>query len=100
MQQLKPSPEVLETPVKRVIGPNENDSIDMLSVEEPLEIRIKCGVGPKVVARSVAVTMRTPGDDGDLALGFLFTEGVLSNFEQVHSIKKAGCNVVQVTLKD
>lgn len=45
---------------------------DQLAVEEPLDIRLSNG-GP---ARSVAITMRTPGRDADLARGFLFTEGV------------------------
>ena len=46
-----------------------SETADWLAVEEPLEIRID--------GRSVAVTMRTPGDDLDLAAGFLYTEGVI-----------------------
>jgi FdhD protein len=48
---------------------------DTLAVEEPLEIRID--------GRSMAVTMRTPGDDVDLAIGFLVTEGLISAGEDV-----------------
>jgi FdhD protein len=48
---------------------------DTLAVEEPLEIRID--------GRSMAVTMRTPGDDVDLAIGFLVTEGLISAAEDV-----------------
>jgi FdhD protein len=48
---------------------------DTLAVEEPLEIRID--------GRSMAVTMRTPGDDIDLAIGFLITEGLISTGEDV-----------------
>jgi FdhD protein len=51
---------------------------DMLATEEPLEIRL--------AGCSVAVTMRTPGDDLDLAAGFLFTEGIIRRWSDVASI--------------
>jgi FdhD protein len=41
---------------------------DLVAVEEPLQIRIG--------SRSIAITMRTPGQDAELAVGFLFTEGI------------------------
>jgi FdhD protein len=54
---------------------------DTLSAEEPLEIRV--GPGGPTPRRPLAVTMRTPGDDLDLALGFLLTEGVIRDAEDV-----------------
>ncbi|MEU1884122.1 formate dehydrogenase accessory sulfurtransferase FdhD [Micromonospora sp. WMMD987] len=48
---------------------------DTLAVEEPLEIRV--GPGGPGRRRPLAVTMRTPGDDLDLAIGFLLTEGLI-----------------------
>ena len=56
---------------------------DTLAVEEPLEIRVgAAGPGRR---RPLAVTMRTPGDDLDLAIGFLLTEGLIRSAEDVHT---------------
>ncbi|MDQ1715763.1 MAG: FdhD protein, partial [Frankiaceae bacterium] len=52
---------------------------ETLAAEEPLEIR--------VAGRSLAVTMRTPGDDFDLAIGFLVTEGFLVRGSDVSGIR-------------
>jgi FdhD protein len=51
-------------------------------VEEPLEIR--------VAGDAVALTMRTPGDDRQLALGFLFAEGVIASLDDVGSVYHCG----------
>jgi len=66
---------------------------DHLAVEEPLDIRLSNG-GP---ARSVAITMRTPGDDANLARGFLFTEGILGARTPVQC-EETKSNVVTVCL--
>ncbi|WP_141012657.1 formate dehydrogenase accessory sulfurtransferase FdhD [Nocardioides sambongensis] len=55
------------------------DRADTLAVEEPMEIR--------VAGRALAVTMRTPGDDFDLAVGFLVSEGVVRSTEDVVSAR-------------
>jgi FdhD protein len=55
------------------------DVRDHVAVEEPLEIRIE--------GRSVAITMRTPGHDLELATGFLFTEGVVDGPDDIVAIR-------------
>jgi FdhD protein len=79
---------------------------DLLAVEEPLEIRLEFGVASEREQKSLSVTMRTPGHDFELALGFLLTEGIISSGEQVESIKYCNSvkpeeveNVVRVELK-
>jgi FdhD protein len=65
--------------VVRVDGERVVTRPDTLAVEEPLEIRID--------GRSMAVTMRTPGDDVDLAIGFLLTEGLIGTGEDVSTAR-------------
>ncbi|TFD35268.1 formate dehydrogenase accessory sulfurtransferase FdhD [Cryobacterium sp. TMT1-62] len=59
--------------VRLTAGENPTSREDVLAVEEPLEIRVN--------GRSLAVTMRTPGNDFDLAAGFLVSEGVITRNE-------------------
>jgi FdhD protein len=63
---------------------------DLLAVEEPLEIRIG--------GQALTVTMRTPGDDLDLAAGFLFTEGLLTTATDLRQIRMCDENVADATL--
>jgi len=64
---------------------------DLLAAEEPLEIRVD--------DTPLTVTMRTPGNDIDLAAGFLFTEGLLPRLDDVQEIRMCDENVAAVTLK-
>ncbi|MCU0398769.1 MAG: formate dehydrogenase accessory sulfurtransferase FdhD [Cyclobacteriaceae bacterium] len=73
-----------------VIGTDQKQ--DLVAVEEPLEIRIGYGATNYRQQKSLAVTMRTPGNDIELTLGFLVTEGIIESFDQVESIKH--CNDV------
>ena len=52
--------------------------IDRVVIEEPLEIQIRYFLNGKWLKKNLALTMRTPGNDPALALGFLFTEGIIA----------------------
>ena len=71
---------------------------DSLAAEEPLEIRVD--------GTPLTVTMRTPGNDLELAAGFLLTEGIIESHEQIAAIRSAApdaaakSNVVEVQLEN
>lgn len=74
---------------------------DRVAVEEPLEIRLGFDVNGERDTRSISITMRTPGDDEDLATGFLFGEGILRGRGDVAIVKPChGENTVRVELED
>ncbi len=90
------------TRIVSIRGGERSERADSLATEEPMEIRAG---GPGQEAEAVAVTMRTPGGDFELAVGFLFTEGLIDAGD-VHRV--AYCdnvpgedqqyNIVSVTL--
>jgi FdhD protein len=75
---------------------------DVLAVEEPLEIQLDAPVGSRRIRRTISVTMRTPGHDLELAVGFLFTEGIVRDRSQIDHPRPAepSDNVVRVRLAD
>lgn len=60
---------------------------DAVSVEEPLEIRVEYGPEGSRNTQSLSITMRTPGNDYELAVGFLYTEGIINNKTYILSAK-------------
>lgn len=58
---------------------------DELAVEEPLEIRVRTGDDPRTT-ESIAVIMRTPGADDELAMGFLYSEGLIASRDDLSAI--------------
>lgn len=93
--------------IRRTAENHSKELADVVSVEEPLEIRLEADFEGKRIESQVAVTMRTPGNDEELALGFLFSENILSDFSHVLSvaycptaIQESGKkNVIRVRLK-
>ncbi len=59
------------------------NALDYVSVEEPLEISLIYGLEHLRQKKVVSVTMRTPGHDLDLAIGFLFTEGIIKSIDDL-----------------
>jgi len=89
---------VMQLPVVHWQDTEQQEREEQLTVEEPLEIRLD--------RRSLAVIMRTPGHDHELACGFLFTEGIIKTPDDVLSIEDAVdadglplANVVDVMLR-
>ena len=79
-------PEASDVPITRVTGDEPRSTHDQLAIEEPLEIRLAFGPRLNRSLKPISITMRTPGpepEDFELALGFLFTEGIIQSPEQV-----------------
>lgn len=78
-------------------GASDRGATDEVAVEEPLELRVE--------GRPVAVTMRTPGHDDELAVGFLLTEGVIANAADLLEVNQCPAtagqegNIVDVLLR-
>jgi FdhD protein len=76
--------------IKKISGTNFQDVTDHLALEEPLEIQVAYGPESAREWKTVAITMRTPGHDRELAAGFLVGEGLLCALEQVEAVHLRG----------
>jgi FdhD protein len=93
--------------VSKVRGGRETAQADDVAVEEPLEIQLCSPAARGAAAKSVSITMRTPGNDEELAVGFLFTEGIIRSSAEIRSVEHCGSpapdtgyrNVVRVELE-
>ena len=63
---------------------------DAVSVEEPLEMRLKFKKNNKWHTENISITMRTPGNDEDLIKGFLFNERIVENIKDIETVEHTG----------
>ena len=87
---------VTQVSIHRMVGSNLESIVDQVIIEAPLEIRVK----HRQHVVQLAITMRTPGQDADLALGFLFTEGIISGMDEIIQIEHLDHNVIQLEMAD
>jgi FdhD protein len=86
----------LDVKIEKVTGHSSRHFQDTLAVEEPLEIQLAHGaVGARSI-KSISVTMRTPGNDFDLAAGFLMTEGVVRDANDIEQLAYAAGSIGEV----
>ncbi len=73
---------------------------DLVSVEEPLEMRIKFKKKNNWETQNISITMRTPGHDDDLIRGFLFNEGIVENINDIDEVSHKGEVVGDYNIKN
>ncbi len=72
--------------ITRLLNGTTSNVLDDIAIEEPLEIQISFDNAMKREKKNISVTMRTPGNDEELAAGFLYTEGIISSRDIIQSI--------------
>jgi FdhD protein len=103
-----PATGIISLPVQRVEQGHVHQFEDRLAMEEPLEIRLDYRHEGVRQQKSISITMRTPGHDFELALGFLFSEGLIQSAENVLQISHCGpiqahlghSNIVKIKVSD
>jgi FdhD protein len=95
------SPAIAHLPVQKIKAASRQETDDTVAVEEPLEIRLQHGPAGKRVEQGISVTMRTPGQDSELATGFLFTEGIIADTSAIVAIEqKYPSNSIRIELHE
>jgi FdhD protein len=97
----------IQRSVLKLRAGSANERPDVVAAEEPLEVRLQWQDAAGLNLKSIAVTMRTPGDDFDLAMGFLYGEGIIDRREDIADVaycldldvdEEQRRNIVTVTL--
>jgi FdhD protein len=76
--------------VSKIKSSKEEVIKDSVSVEEPLEMRLKYNKDGKLETQNISITMRTPGNDEDLIRGFLFNERIIENMNEIDNVQHIG----------
>ena len=80
---------------------NKLDNVeDYISIEEPLEINLKYKDGKDWRQENLSITMRTPGDDKNLSIGFLYNEQIITDINWIDKIDSYGENNGQYDFKN
>ncbi|KAA2240898.1 formate dehydrogenase accessory sulfurtransferase FdhD [Chitinophaga agrisoli] len=97
-----PNPAILYTRIRKIRETLVTDEEDMLAAEEPLEIKLVHGPAHNRQQQSLTVTMRTPGEDHELAAGFLYTEGIIRSAADIADIHTSPDDIhtIQVSLQE
>lgn len=105
--ELSENAAIKKVQITRITDGQIYEKYDDLAVEEPLEIRISYVESGIRLHKNISVTMRTPGNDHELAAGFLFTEGIINSSAQLKNIIRPteGCaknaeNIISVELNE
>jgi FdhD protein len=96
----------LSITVDKISQGSANSVTDHVAVEEPLEIRLGYATLDGRTASSISITMRTPGNDAELALGFLYSESMINSPDDISSVEHVGAaapdsghhNIIRVDL--
>lgn len=93
------SPGIAHLPIQKIQDAGIQATIDELAIEEPLEIRLQYGPALDRQERSISITMRTPGNDTELATGFLYTEGIIPDASAIDLVSTFTPNSILLSLK-
>ena len=86
--------------IDRLCDGGRSHTEDLLTIEEPLEIRLSWQFEGKRQQRSLSITMRTPGSDQELAAGFLFGEGIVQRSAEIVRIAHCGPRIGEQGLRN
>jgi FdhD protein len=94
------SPGIARMPIQKIQDTDLLEASDELAVEEPLEIRLQYGPSGHRQEQAISITMRTPGNDVHLAIGFLYTEGILPDSDAVKGTYTGIPNSILISLRE